>query len=235
MKNGYVLQNKIEGEIKCITIYKYEKKKIHPNYVVKYYPQIDNNSNYLYINYDDITKHNKLSNLIIYLPFEKILSETINIYKNGNINENLINQLEVDYNRMYIMINDHHYDNHTDYLKCINNYCDRKLRIDNILLLLSNQGSFYYQHHVLHNIYSNEYLNNIHIIQKNDIPTIIINIDNKLRILFKKKFKLLNTNTQEVINEFNTYLYIKINIDEPNIDSCAKIFINPHITQKQNI
>lgn len=163
------------------------------------------------------------NNHCIMLSFEQILHELLLSYsKNKNIKcisyeskKNILKQIKLDFNRMEIKLNSKKCKRLKSLRKNILKFKEIEHSIMSsvyyLILIFCTQASFFYQYQILHDIFTN-LDHHIHIVPTDDDkPTIDIIINNEcIDMIFNKKFKYVNVETNDLLANFNTYMMVSI-------------------------
>jgi hypothetical protein len=160
---------------------------------------------------------------IIFCP-NKIISELLHSYSSNKTiyyldeptNKNIQQQIEMDFPRMQLYYN-HHKCNNLHHFKSLitkfNHFHHDKLyTLYNLIIMFCTQASFYYPFSVMFNIYDLGEID-ICVLPSDDSPYInIIDNGSHINIVFKKIFKYIDINTQQIITKFHTFMVITIDL-----------------------
>ena len=194
------------------------------SYIVQY-DSIDKDSNYVSTAPKGTTWSTKLnSSLFINHLRKSFANNSIHDRMTNMIRDNVLNQFKVDYDRMIVKINNERYKTIDDFKKKIEKYICFKYeptyRLYYLIIMICTQSSFYDMYDIIDRIYTDKNSSDNIVISSEDSPVIeLFTKDNKLDIVVKKGFKLINTQnpSQETTRTFKSLMYIRIKFSvEPN-------------------
>ena len=169
-------------------------------------------------------------NFCVWFTMDNVIREILSSYnENKNINmitprikNNILDQVNIDFPRCEIFINSNRCTK-IDFLSFCQKYKKYSHPImgslENLLLMLSTQASFYYPYSIVNKIYTTADTG-MHVVSTTDFnsdtsfedgPFINI-VDNgrTIDIVFKKIFKHLDINDVKVVNRFHTFMVVTI-------------------------
>lgn len=165
----------------------------------------------------------KISHNCFYITFDtnKIIKEISQSYQKdgGNRFRNITKANNIDFPRMTVHYNRKQLTDQLNFYSMIMKFRAYWHHIVDtyyeLLIMLVTQAPFFYSYKIIHEFY-NDSENNLSIVQHTDSPTIDIidDIDeNKtIKIMFKKTYKLVDTNTKKTIQMYHTCMMISFNI-----------------------
>jgi len=163
-------------------------------------------------------------NFCILLDTDKLIKETFLSYANDktittmNMESctNIVAQLLLDFPRMELYTNGKLCCTISELNDSISKFevyhHNIMISVYYLIILLCTQSSFFYPFSIIHNIYTLEDLG-IYILPHDDYPNInIIHNHTSIDMVFKKTFKYVNINSNEIITKFHTFMVITINL-----------------------
>jgi hypothetical protein len=157
------------------------------------------------------------SNFCILFSSDLVIQEMLDSYSgNGKSNaiNNIMEQAKVDFPRMDVHYGSIYYKHLNAFQTVINKFQYKRHKllpsIYHLLMMLITQSSFYYPFKLVHDVYtlpdSNQY-----VMQESDRPYInIIEHKHAVEITFKKTFKYLDVDTNQVLKKFHTLMIMTI-------------------------
>lgn len=161
-------------------------------------------------------------NFSVIISMDKIIKEILRSYSeneittvNTEIMKNICKQLDLDFPRLRIHLNSSRC-NKSEYMgfcKKYSKYLHPVLgNLENLLLMLSTQASFFYLFTVVDNIYTQPN-SGVHVVATDDYPNIgIVEKENAIEIVFKKIFKYYDINNEQTMNKFHTFMVLTIDL-----------------------
>ncbi|MEM3062509.1 MAG: hypothetical protein QW303_03040 [Nitrososphaerota archaeon] len=146
-------------------------------------------------------------------------SKRLELYMSESTKKNILNQIVLDFPRCDLYLN---------HMKCDNmsnlfGFCSRFRKyihpfsgnVENLLLMLTTQASFYYPFSLVNDIYTNP-TSGLHIISSatNDVPLInIVDNGSSIDVIFKKNFSYVNIKSVKTIKKiFYTFMILTIDL-----------------------
>ena len=153
-----------------------------------------------------------------YLDFDDVIQEILISYQkkyvyDSQITSNILDQCEIDIPRMCVVYNGTSYKNLYDFHQNMHSYCNIKYyateNLMMLLLMLCTQSTFYYSYKFVYDVCQSEIYA---VLDNGDEPNIVIheNMDN-IVIIFTKKYKIMDMNTTQITDIWETKIKIIIN------------------------
>ncbi|MEM0353973.1 MAG: hypothetical protein QXW79_00190 [Thermoplasmata archaeon] len=158
-------------------------------------------------------------------------NKQLELFMSDSTKKNILNQVIIDFPRCDVYLNHRKCENIMDlfsFCGMFRKYIHLPSRnVENLLLMLATQASFYYPFSIVNNIYTNP-TSGLHVISSttNDVPLIdIVNNNGSIDVIFKKNFGYINIKSNKTVKKkFYTFMILTIDL----IDRSDGTEINDH-------